>query len=296
MTANTLIARPPWLKKRLVSGETFADTKRILSEGSIHTVCDSSICPNQNECFSRAQATFLLLGDVCTRACAFCSVKKGTPSAMDKDEPRRILDAARKLGIRYLILTSVTRDDLDDGGAEQFADVISTVRRYSNKIKIEALVPDFKGDTAAVKRVAEAGPDVFGHNIETVERLYGTARAGANYRRSLKLLQCAKEANASGLTKSSIMLGLGETEEDVLSALKDLRKVDCDILTIGQYLRPRQDNLPIAKYVTPQEFARYRETALELGFRYVVSGPFVRSSYMAEEAYRNLRGGDYDRS
>ena len=285
MMTSTLIARPPWLKKRLISSETLADTKRILSEEAIRTVCESSICPNQNECFSRAQATFLLSGDVCTRACAFCSVKKGTPSAVDKDEPRRILDAIRKLGIRYLVLTSVTRDDLDDGGAGQFADVIRIVRGYSREIKIEVLVPDFKGDAAAVKRVVEARPDVFGHNIETVERLYGTARAGANYCRSLELLQCAKDASALQLTKSSIMVGLGETEEDMLSAMKDLRKVNCDILTIGQYLRPRQDNVPVARYVTPHEFGRYRKAGLKLGFRYVASGPFVRSSYMAEETY-----------
>ena len=285
MMTSTLIARPPWLKKRLISSETLTGTKRILSESSIHTVCESSICPNQNECFSRAQATFLLLGDVCTRACAFCSVKKGAPSAVDKDEPRRILDAVRKLGIRYLVLTSVTRDDLDDGGAGQFANVIHMVRCYSKKIKIEVLVPDFKGDAAAVKRVVEAEPDVFGHNIETVERLYEKVRSGADYRRSLGVLRSAKNINAAQLTKSSLMVGLGEGEGGLVAAMEDLRETGCDILTLGQYLNPRQENAQVSRYVTPQEFDTYKGVAMKLGFRYVASGPFVRSSYLAEEIY-----------
>ncbi len=279
--------RPPWLKKRLIQNSALADTRKILSEERIHTVCESSICPNQNECFANSQATFLLLGDICTRGCAFCSAKRGSAKGViDEDEPRRILDAVRRLGLRYVVITSVTRDDLEDGGADHFAKTICLIKKYSQSIKIEVLIPDFKGDRKAIERVTEAGPDVFGHNIETVERLYKRARAGADYNRSLELLRYVKEIKPLQLTKSSIMAGLGEEAGEVFSAMKDLREAYCDILTIGQYLRPRQDNMPVSKYVTPREFGRYKEMALKLGFKHVLSGPFVRSSYLAEEAYR----------
>ena len=296
MTANTIITRPPWLKKRLVMDGALTDTRRILSENGVHTVCESGICPNQNECFSNGHATFLLLGDICTRSCAFCSVKKGSPSPVDRDEPHRIADAVKKLGLRYVVLTSVTRDDLEDGGAGHFADVIREIRRYSAGMRVEVLTPDFMGDRRAIEIVTGARPEVFGHNIETVENLYAAARAGADYSRSLELLRYVKKIDSSQLTKSSIMLGLGEREAEVVIALEDLREAGCDIVTIGQYLSPRPGNLPVAGYVTPEEFERYKTAALGMGFKYVSSGPFVRSSYLAEEAYYSIIGGSHDRS
>lgn len=294
---NTVIQRPPWLKKRLVRNSALDNTRRILSEKRIHTVCESSICPNQNECFSNSQATFLLLGDLCTRGCAFCSAKRGSPRGfVDTNEPRRVVDAIRSLGLQYVVITSVTRDDLKDGGAYHFVAAISLIKKYFKSIKIEVLIPDFKGDRKAIERVVKAGPDVFGHNIETVERLYGLVRAGASYSRSLELLRYVKEIEPLQLTKSSIMVGLGEDTREALSAMKDLRKAGCDILTIGQYLSPRADNLPVSKYVTPQEFDQYKEMAMKLGFRYVLSGPFVRSSYLADEVYNKTIGGSHGRS
>lgn len=289
-TANPILGeiRPAWLKKRLILNDALADTRKILSEEHLNTVCKSSICPNQNECFSKGQATFLLLGDICTRSCAFCSAKRGVAYPVDADEPRRISDAIGRLGIRYAVITSVTRDDLEDGGAGQFADTIRAIRRRSNSIKIEILVPDFRGNREAIKRVAQAAPDVFGHNIETVKRLYKSVRPGANYERSLELLRYVKEVMLGQLTKSSLMVGLGETEGEVLATMKDLKSSGCDILTIGQYLKPGQDNLPVSRYVTPQEFDRYKEMAVKLGFKAVFSGPFVRSSYRAEEIYDTL--------
>ncbi|MDO8524860.1 MAG: lipoyl synthase [Candidatus Omnitrophota bacterium] len=289
---RVLIKRPPWLKKRLIQNSVLAGTRTILSEERIHTVCESSICPNQNECFANSRATFLLLGDACTRGCAFCSAKRASAKGfVDEDEPRRILDAIRRLGLRYVVITSVTRDDLEDGGAWHFAKAIGVIKKYSRSIKVEVLIPDFKGDRKSIERVVEASPDVFGHNIETVERLYRRVRAGADYNRSLGLLRYVKEVKPDQLTKSSIMVGLGEETEEVFSAMKDMREAGCDILTIGQYLKSRHDNLPVSKYVPPQEFGRYRETALKLGFRSVISGPFVRSSYLAEEAYNEtIRG------
>lgn len=292
---DIITARPPWLKKRLVLNSAYARTRIAVSEGGIHTVCASSLCPNQNECFSRAQATFLLLGDVCTRACAFCSVKKGRPFSCE-DETEKVFDAIAKLGIRYAVLTSVTRDDLEDGGARQFADVVRLVKSDPRNIRVEVLTPDFKGDKQAIKTVADSAPDVFGHNIETVESLYSHVRPGAVYSRSLELLRYVKELNPRQLAKSSIMVGLGEKDEDLFAAIRDLREAGCDILTIGQYLRPGPENIAVTKYVLPEDFDRYRVMALSLGFKYVASGPFVRSSYMAEDAYHACKGGDDDRS
>ena len=287
--ANTVITeRPSWLKKRLAAAGAEFEARKILSEEGVLTVCESALCPNRNECFANKQATFLLLGDICTRDCSFCSVKRGVPRAPDNTEPARIAEAARRLDIRYAVVTSVTRDDLEDGGARQFADVIGSLRSSSRAIKVEILTPDFKGDPEALRRVIEARPDVFGHNIETVGRLYPTVRSGAGYRRSLGLLRRAKDIRASQLTKSSIMVGLGEGENDILAAMRDLREAGCDILTIGQYLRPAQANIPVSRYVTPEEFEKYKESAVRLGFRYVASGPFVRSSYMAEKIYTTI--------
>ena len=294
---NTVIKRPPWLKKRLFSNEALTDTRNILSGGRIHTVCESSVCPNQNECFANSQATFLLLGDICTRGCAFCSAKRGSAQALDQDEPRRILDTVRRLGLRYVVITSVTRDDLEDGGAGHFARTVDLIKKHSRNIKIEVLIPDFKGGRKSIEKVVEAGPDVFGHNIETIERLYASARTGADYKRSLELLRYVKEIEPLQITKSSIMVGLGEDRDEIFPAMKDLREADCDILTIGQYLKSRQDNLPVSRYVTPQEFSGYRDAAMKIGFKVVLSGPFVRSSYLAEEIYyQTVKGGSHDRS
>lgn len=288
--ANAQIEKPAWLKKRLITDEAVSGTRAILAESGLETVCRSSLCPNQNECFSSGQATFLLLGDTCTRACGFCSVKKGLPSAKYDGESERIANTIRKMGLKYVVLTSVTRDDLDDGGAGEFVKAVGCIKRILPEIKVEVLTPDFKGRHESIRAVAESVPDVFGHNIETVKRLYSIARRGSKYRRSLKLLKYVKKVNRLQLTKSSIMVGLGESSRDVSATIKDLRGVGCDILTIGQYLRPLQDNLPVRRYVTPEEFDRYKEMALLAGFKFVLAGPFVRSSYRAEEAYLGVKG------
>lgn len=291
MQLRALVDRPSWLKKKLVLNPALADTRNILSQERVYTVCESSICPNQNECFSKSQATFLLLGGICTRACAFCSAKRGIAEAVDEDEPRRISEAIRRLSIRHAVVTSVTRDDLSDGGAGQFVETVRLIRSHQRKVMIEVLVPDFKGDREAISKVVEAEPEVFGHNIETVERLYGEVRSGADYARSLDLLRYAKGLSPARFTKSSIMVGLGESAGEVISTMKDLRKCGCDIVTIGQYLRPRQGNVPVARYVTPKEFDMYKEEALKSGFKAAISGPFVRSSYLAEEAYNQATIG-----
>jgi len=284
--AYAQIERPAWIKKRLVADKAISGIRAILAESGLKTVCGASLCPNQNECLSKGQATFLLLGDACTRSCGFCSVKNGpTAHELDVEEPDRIADAVGKMGLRYVVLTSVTRDDLADGGAGEFAKTVRCVKRIRPEIKVEVLTPDFKGSPDAIRAVVESGPDVFGHNIETVKRLYSAARRGSKYRRSLKLLKYVKKVKGSQLTKSSIMVGLGEDPRDLSSTIRDLKDAGCDILTIGQYLRPLQDNLPVRRYVPPEEFDRYKEMALSAGFKHVLAGPFVRSSYLAEEAY-----------
>ncbi len=290
---------PSWLKKRLIVNDALYDTLKILSEAKVKTICASSGCPNQNECFSKAQATFLILGDRCTRSCAFCNCRAGLnlpygPAEkdmlpVDPSKPEKIAAVIGRLALKYAVITSVTRDDLEDGGAAQFVKVIRSIRRLSGDVRIEVLVPDFKGNFASIKMISGAAPDVLGHNIETVRRLYETVRAFADYDRSLRLLKYVKKINPRQRTKSSIMVGLGENEEEVFSAMEDLRDTGCDMLAIGQYLRPGKDNIPVARYVTPAEFGRYKAKAAELGFKYTASGPFVRSSYNAEEYY-------YDRS
>ncbi len=297
-----LIDRPPWLKKKLVINGLAAETSGTISGDHLNTVCSSSLCPNQNECLSKGQATFLLLGNRCTRSCAFCNCRADLSMPemrnlpIDPSEPKKIASAVNSLGLKYVVITSVTRDDLEDGGSSQFARTLEEIKKNSDEIKAEVLVPDFKGGRKAIEIVVRASPDVFGHNIETVERLYRQARVEADYDRSLGLLRYVKKIRPNQLTKSSIMVGLGEEEEEVFSAMKDLRGAGCDMLTIGQYLRPRQDNLPVSKYIPPQEFDRYRDAALKLGFRSVLSGPFVRSSYLAEETYYKTIGGYHDGS
>ena len=272
--------RPPWLDRRL-DFRAMHGTEAALAGLSLRTVCHQARCPNISECFSRGTATFMILGDICTRGCAFCGVTKGVPEPPADDEPERVAEAVRRLGIRHAVITSVTRDDLPDGGASAFAAVIRALRRYCDDPAIEALVPDFRGDGEAIGTVLDAGPDVFGHNIETVPSLYG-ARRGADYDRSIGVIAAASRHGGFARTKSALMLGLGEREGEVMEVLVDLRRAGCQYLSLGQYLRPGRRNLPVAEYITPASFARYREKALDLGFIHVESGPYVRSSYMAE--------------
>ena len=280
---------PQWLKKRITVNEAFLDTKRALSEFSINTVCESSRCPNISECFSSRSVTFMILGTRCTRSCAFCSVKNGIhPEAIDTGEPERIADCVKRLGSGYVIVTSVTRDDLDDGGAGQFVRVVEAIRRLPGGVKIELLIPDLAGDPDSIKAVAVSGADIIGHNVETVGRLYPFVRKEADYSRSLDVLRSIKEASPSTFTKSAILAGLGETRDEVLEVMIDLRKVDCDILTIGQYLRPSKENYPVDRFVPPEEFESLKTIGEELGFKSVNSGTFVRSSYLAEAVYANL--------
>jgi lipoic acid synthetase len=280
--------REPHLKKRLVFSENIFFTKRILSETGADTVCESSLCPNLNECFSGRHATFMILGTSCTRSCGFCAVAKRSPGPVDPQEPGKIAAAAERLGLKYVILTSVTRDDLDDGGAGQFAKAVSVIKRSMKDVAVEVLVPDFNGSRQSIEAVLGSGPDVFGHNIETVRRMYPAVRRGADYDRSLGLLRIAKASGPGAVTKSGIMLGLGESREEVLGAIEDIRSTGCDMLTIGQYMRPARDNVAVSKFYDPADFAGFKDIAIGLGFKSVSAGPFVRSSYFAEEDYIRL--------
>lgn len=278
-----LISQPAWLKKRLESNPDFNYTKTILREFGVNTVCESARCPNIFDCFSKKAATFLILGNTCTRSCAFCSVGKGRPEALKEDEPYRIVEAVSALGLRHVVITSVTRDDLSDGGSGQFIRVIEALRkRLGKKIGIEVLVPDFKGIKADIRRVANADLGIFGHNLETAPRLYKKIRPKADYERSINVLRYAKEANQVLKTKSGFMLGLGETEGEVKSLMEDLIEADCDMLAIGQYLRPSLAQVEVGEFIKPDKFLRYKELGYSMGFKDVQSGPFVRSSYNEE--------------
>jgi lipoyl synthase len=274
--------RPEWLKVKLPRGDSYFRLKSLMRHQKLNTVCEDARCPNIGECWGAGTATFMILGEVCTRACKFCAVKAGLPTEYDEDEPRRIADAIQTLGLRYAVITSVDRDDLEDGGASIFAETIRRTRDACPGIRIEVLIPDFKGSVSALRTVVEALPDVLAHNIETVSRLYRIARAGSRYPRSLDHLHNAKSFGIPITTKSSLMLGLGERRDEILQSLTDLRKVEVDIVTLGQYLQPTREHLPVEKFYTPEEFAEYRDYAYSLGFRYVASGPLVRSSYHAE--------------
>jgi lipoic acid synthetase len=273
--------KPPWLKKRIPPYQDLLKIKSILSENQLHTVCEEARCPNLGECFSGGTATFLILGEICTRNCGFCAVQHGLPITPDEREPERVAQAVKKMGLKYVVITSVTRDDLSDGGASHFEKTIQAIRNVDLSIKVEVLIPDFKGDLSSLRIVLEERPDVLNHNIETVLRLYPEVRPQADPRRSLDLLIRSKELYPQVLTKSGFMLGLGETEEEVIDLLRDLRGAECNLLTIGQYLQPRPDRLPVIRYVPPDEFERYKKIGLEMGFRSVASGPFVRSSFHA---------------
>ena len=286
---------PYWIKseterRKIPSGRLPVNgthaTKRLLRKHGLSSVCEEARCPNQEYCFAKPTATFMILGSVCTRNCAFCAVTSGTPEDVDPTVPEQIVDAVREMGLRYVVITSVTRDDLHDGGASHFADVIRALKMDLPTVGVEVLTPDFKGDRDALKIVIDAGPDVFNHNMETVRRLYQTIRPQAGYGRSLQVLRAAKEINPEIKTKSGFMLGLGETPGEVEGLLGDLRRVGCDALTIGQYLRPSKKNHPVVEYIIPRAFNELKDKAVQLGFTSVASGPLVRSSMNAEETYR----------
>jgi len=276
-------SRPDWLKVRLPAGENYIRLKGLVRDHNLNTVCEDARCPNIGECWGAGTATFMILGDTCTRACRFCAVKTGKPEVYDTDEPARVAAAIGSLGLRYTVITSVDRDDLDDGGARIFAETIRRTRELCAEIRIEVLIPDFKGSIAALRTVVDARPDVLAHNIETVARLYPVARAGSRYRRSLAHLSNAKSFGIAVTTKSSIMLGLGERRDEILEALSDLRRAEVDILTLGQYLQPTRQHLAVERFYSPEEFAGLREYGISLGFRHVEAGPLVRSSYHAEK-------------
>jgi lipoic acid synthetase len=275
--------KPEWLRGRAPVGENFHSLKQLARSLQLNTVCESARCPNIGECWQAKTATFLLLGNLCTRHCGFCAVPKGRPSPIDFDEPRRVAQAVAELGLEFAVLTSVDRDDDLLGGARVFALVIEEIRRQAPGCGVEVLIPDFQGSPEAIRTVVEARPDVLNHNTETIPRLYRVARPGARYERSLELLRCAKELNPAGLTKSGVMVGLGEETAELLQVFRDLAAVHCDILTIGQYLRPSRNHLPMARLYTPREFAALKAEALKMGFRHVESGPLVRSSYHARQ-------------
>ncbi|TNF55538.1 lipoyl synthase [bacterium] len=274
---------PEWLKVK-ISGTH--ETKKILRHHSVSTVCEEARCPNQGSCFSAGTATFMILGDRCTRNCSFCAVEHGKPCQPEPGEPGRVADASRALGLKFVVITSVSRDDLPDKGAGQFAATVHALREQGTGIQIEVLTPDFQGDIGALRKVLDAGPDVFNHNVETVPSLYPIVRPGADYRTSLKMLQSSKAMNSDIYTKSGIMLGLGEKKQEIYSVMKDLREAGCDFLTIGQYLQPRKENLPVVEYIHPREFEQYRQRGLEMGFLAVASSPLTRSSMNAEEMFK----------
>ena len=275
--------KPEWLKARAPGGENYHDLKRLARSLNLHTVCESAHCPNIGECWQHKTATFMMLGNLCTRRCGFCAVPKGRPEAIDFDEPRRVAEAVALLGLQHAVITSVNRDDNLTGGSRAFAMVIEEIRKQAPGCQVEVLIPDFQGNPEAIKIVVDARPEVLNHNTESVPRLYRVVRSGARYERTLRLLEYAKELNPSGITKSGVMVGLGEETSELLEVFRDLAAVNCDILTIGQYLRPSRDHLPMARLYTPKEFVDLKTEALKMGFRHVESGPLVRSSYHAHE-------------
>ena len=275
---------PEWIREKRIRLSELHAVKGVMRRNGLHTVCEEARCPNRGECFSRGTATFLLLGEVCTRACGFCDIANGRPAPPDPLEPHRVASAAREMGLKFVVLTSVDRDDLPDGGASHFVETIRALSRLRPAPGVEVLTPDFQGRFASLAAVVEAKPDVFNHNVETVPRLYGRVRRGARLDRSTGLLAAAKILDPGMTTKSGLMLGLGEREEEVRALLEELRAARVDIVTIGQYLRPSRENLPVEEYVAPEVFESHRVFGESLGFRHVFSGPFVRSSYRAEEA------------
>lgn len=273
--------RPDWLKAKIPSGETYAGLVGLMRKEKLHTVCEEARCPNLGECWNAGTATFMILGDICTRSCGFCAIKTGKPdNGLDWDEPRRVAEAAQKMRLRHAVVTSVNRDEREDGGSPIFAETVRLLHDKIPGIRVEVLIPDFKGNESALDIVLAANPEILNHNIETVPRLYRMVRPQANYRQSLEVLDRAKKKGFT--TKTGIMVGIGERTEEVIETMKDIRTVNCDIFTVGQYLQPTQEHLPVHRYVHPDEFKMYKEFGREIGFKHVESGPLVRSSYHAE--------------
>ncbi len=272
---------PPWFRIRQTTGKELLTVRSLIKANNLHTVCQSAACPNRNECWNSGTATFMLLGNLCTRGCRFCNVPKGMPQRLDTSEPRRVAQAVSALKLSYAVVTSVTRDDLADGGAAIFAETIRAIRAGSPECRVEVLIPDFQGSRSSLNTVLDAKPDILNHNVETAPSLYERVRPQADYRRSLEVLRRAKDRGA--VTKTGLMLGLGETGDEILDVMRDLREVGCSILTLGQYLQPGKDLLPVEKYYHPDEFEELKAKALGLGFHHVVAGPLVRSSYHAEK-------------
>ncbi len=281
--------KPSWLKMKIPSGAQYTQVKSLMRGHHLHTVCEEAMCPNLGECWSRGISTYLLMGDTCTRSCGFCHIKTGRPAPLDENEPVRVAESAQVLKLNHCVLTSVDRDELPNGGAHIFANTIREIRKRLPQCTIEVLIPDFKGNQAALKEVMDAYPEILNHNTETVPRLYRTVRPQANYQQSLTVLQNAKEMDSGALTKSGIMLGLGESKEEVIQVMRDLVAHHVDILTIGQYLRPSPLHLPVYRYVHPDEFQELHDIGLKLGFQWVESGPLVRSSYHADGQARQLK-------
>ena len=284
--------KPSWIKVRLPSNPVFFSTKALISDLRLHTVCESAQCPNRWECWSQGTATFMIAGDRCTRACGFCAVTTAKPFALEEDEPQRVAEAVMRMKLKHVVITAVARDDLKDGGAHHFARVITAIQKMDSSIIIEVLVPDFHADDSCIQTVLDAGPDIYNHNMETVERLTPVVRSRAKYRTSLQVLRPAKQFSSRGrgiVTKSGIMLGLGETEPEIFQTMDDLREVGCQVLTMGQYLRPTPNHLPVVEFVTPEQFDLYGEIARKKGFEHVASGPLVRSSYHAADFHPVVR-------
>jgi len=280
---------PVWFKKKIPSPKVLSSMGTLFDRLSLHTICESALCPNLGDCFAQGTATFLILGDICTRNCTFCAVKKGVPCPVDEEEPEHLVEAVEKLGLKHVVITSVTRDDLPDGGAAHFVRTIARLRQRDGGITIEVLIPDFCGSPGSLKAVVDARPDVLNHNLETVPRLYPQVRPEADFQRSLWILKQAKELDSRIITKSGLMVGLGETRDELLDTMADLRRVDCDLLTIGQYLQPSPAHHPVVRYVPPEEFAEYESAGRVMGFRDVASAPLVRSSFNAAQLYTRAR-------
>jgi lipoic acid synthetase len=279
--SSSKTAKPDWLKVRLPTGEPYRRVKNLIDQFDLHTVCESAACPNRGECWSRATATFMILGNICTRSCGFCNVITGRPTELDLDEPRRVAEAVERMQLKYAVITSVNRDELADGGASVWAETIRQIRAHSPQTKIEVLIPDFCGNWDALNVVLEARPDVLNHNVETIPRLYLTVRPQGKFERSLELIERAHRAGF--ITKSGLMMGLGETDDEVVEVLNEWRKVNCDLITLGQYMQPTANHLPVHRWVEPAAFDRLRAIGMSMGFRNVFAGPLVRSSYHAEE-------------
>ncbi|WP_291567434.1 MULTISPECIES: lipoyl synthase [unclassified Clostridium] len=282
------LRKPEWLKVKLQSGKNINKVSSLLNQYKLNTVCEEAGCPNHGECYNKCTAAFMILGKNCTRNCKFCKVTKDAPEKVDPMEPYNLAQTVKEMNLKHVVITSVTRDDLLDGGANHFAKTVKEIKKLDKKVTTEVLIPDFKGDIEALKTVVDSNPEIINHNIETVKNLYNKVRPMAIYKRSLELLQNVKRLNPNILTKSGVMVGLGESEEEVIELMKDLKKVDCDILTIGQYLMPSKEHIDVVEYIHPNTFKKYETIGKDLGFKFVASGPLVRSSYYAAEVFESL--------